>query len=1568
MNNTIKRAFIGLCLVTAVLMLGFISLYKNESKILKSVSSVSQNSNGNKSPNTFIINGETKSAELSQYLIDKGIYSDKKDAACIAKWVTSKVGKSLPNLGALNKEQFRMPVDTLFGESISNWAGEKITLSIDESCKKLGITPKVKELYKYIQAEELPKSQLINFSSDSLICKKSVHSDSCEDTLFTKVSVRVLKAKQAVDTLDISSPGFSFHSLCHIPYIGNRIASKILNGMKHSPKNQEGVQNVLVRVKDHSVNKFPGDDLGYILTDSLGVAIIYLPSDGRYSFLPIHEGYEYGASKGTKHGPLGCDDITYEFRQKKHTIKPIDTQTFLRIKEEHLLSVRSPKDFKNALLFYPLMFFVAWWLFFIFILGYDLKKKTHTDYIVPLALMILSGIGLLAMFSIVDPLTDTLLGSTMAVGAILGIVFMALISLVDWGYFYSVGIRGNNTIIKFDFVLQFIDWISTPFVKKVQSFKIARNATSLQVIGYYLKLSLTFLLIPLELFFRLIQLLLFAFDWIAKKIAFQICKNPSERIKYWIRSPFNLNLPKGFGYILIALFFILLLYLFGDGPEGSNTKVNLFFFQPSELNKYLIVIFMAAFFAVRADRITLFSEVADSLNLRLQLKSVLLIILSLATLLALYMVVMSDMGPILVLLVTFIFLYSIARRDFKQLIIGIASFIGMIWLGGAINEGSVTSKFIFAVIWFLGWIIFWRIKEKKLYESAIFFNFLLSAFIFLGNFLAASNNDNLRNVGQRIVDRNEVAMNLWDNDVRGGGDQVVQGIWSLATGGFSGQGLGNGNPNLVPAFHTDMIFESIGEEMGWITLLLVILCLAVIIHRSLIIAYKTGNRFLFFLTSGIAIVTGVQFFVIILGSIGIIPLTGVAVPFLSFGMTSLIINLAAFGIVLSVSKINTTQNQREINRSYRYVTGVGIGTFLVVSIVLIAILFQYQVFPATRNKYLVKPAFVSNNEGYRLAEYNPRIRLLLKEMHAGNILDRNGLLLATSEKDRYLAFEDSLRLNNGNKSLYDILNDHLTAEHHRIHSRYYPFGNNTFFVLGDFNTQTLWGINEANPYGFLAEERLLGDLRGFTTSLTDENNRNVTVELESNNYYSSRFASPIDTSFVYNLKNYRPLIPYLKSGIHGRKVQSYNEKTERGDRDIYLTIDAKLQTLLQSKMNLYLNSSDCAYNVKSRPKLRASIVVLNAENGDVLSSSNYPLPNQDSIRKYQNLKIDYSKFEREWSNPVFTDRDLGATYFTNPGSTAKIMSSIAGFMKYGKDVSKQKYNVNSAEIIHGDNGSEPIGTVSMQQAIVNSSNCYFINLVNDKDLYPQLETLYGHIGARIDKPTFFLYENEIEEGLLNKRKEFLHSEVENMERNAVSMYNRYVERRAKGEYAKMRNQYWQWPWGQGTLDASPLAMARVASIVYNDGKLPETHWLYAQKFGKRIDYYKPSMIEILGKDDSRILKQYMKDESSSHVNLPKSMGGKTGTPGRDIKFSFSRKPINVNDGWYICFVETKAQNTDVTTGKISEYEPTPLAIAVRLERVGINDSKHRGGGSGLALSFVRNVVIPSLTDSGYIIE
>ena len=126
---------------------------------------------------------------------------------------------------------------------------------------------------------------------------------------------------------------------------------------------------------------------------------------------------------------------------------------------------------------------------------------------------------------------------------------------------------------------------------------------------------------------------------------------------------------------------------------------------------------------------------------------------------------------------------------------------------------------------------------------------LVSIFVFGG--VVAKNVDT--GLGDRFEQRTSMCVNTWGNldinpdnpNYEQGKDatpvsntQVANGLWAIATGGFAGQGLGDGNPNLIPAFQTDMILSSIAEQIGWLGLLFVMMAFSVLLWRVIVIGYQ----------------------------------------------------------------------------------------------------------------------------------------------------------------------------------------------------------------------------------------------------------------------------------------------------------------------------------------------------------------------------------------------------------------------------------------------------------------------------------------------------------------------------------------------------------------------------------------------------------------------------------------------------------------------------------------------------------------------------------------------------------
>ena len=134
--------------------------------------------------------------------------------------------------------------------------------------------------------------------------------------------------------------------------------------------------------------------------------------------------------------------------------------------------------------------------------------------------------------------------------------------------------------------------------------------------------------------------------------------------------------------------------------------------------------------------------------------------------------------------------------------------------------------------------------------------------------------------------------------------QVRQSILSLANGGVTGAGLGNGifKQFFLPEPHTDFIFASIGEELGLIGLSATLLLLFGLIWRGLKIARRQTDRFHFLLATGLTMCLAVNMVINVAVVLGLIPTTGVTLPFLSYGGSSLAVSAAAVGVLLNLSR------------------------------------------------------------------------------------------------------------------------------------------------------------------------------------------------------------------------------------------------------------------------------------------------------------------------------------------------------------------------------------------------------------------------------------------------------------------------------------------------------------------------------------------------------------------------------------------------------------------------------------------------------------------------------------------
>jgi cell division protein FtsW (lipid II flippase) len=659
-------------------------------------------------------------------------------------------------------------------------------------------------------------------------------------------------------------------------------------------------------------------------------------------------------------------------------------------------------------------------------------------------------------------------------------------------------------------------------------------------------------------------------------------------------------------WLLGAFLLSAALILFGSGPTGSDAKVNLLGFQPAEVIRILLVLFLAGYFADRWQLLRVLREERPDLQrfskwVEVPRLEYLLPVLAGVAVSLTFFFLQRDLGPALLIAALFLAMYAVAR-----------------------------DRYLFATAGFA---------------------VILSGFL-LGYMLGFP-----RTVSNRVA----MWLTPWDNAVRGG-EQVVHALWGMATGGVFGMGLGLGTPEIMPAAHTDLILAVLGEEWGFVGVLGVFALYAALIWFGLRTALRARSDYTFFLSLGLTLTIALQIALIAGGVLDLLPLSGVVLPFMSYGRTAMVVNFAVFGALVALSREGGDPASAPFRASTK-VVGMLLAWFGLVLVIKAA---YVQVVRADAT--LGRGALTIQADDVRRYQYNPRLLAIARTIPRGTIFDRNGLPLASSNWEEIARFRDA----------YQRAGVSLPATPPGD-VRFYPLSASTVHLLGDLRTRANWGARNSS----YAE-------RDFTVALQGYDDRAVVVEVPD----------PRTGKATYSVRyDFRELVPLLR-----RKYQpNHPEVREIRDRDrsLHMSLDARLQVRTLALLERHL---------KKLGRTKGAVVVLDSANGDLLASASYPVPAQ----------MPPLLSPPEADDTMF-DRARYGLY--PPGSSFKILTAIAALRK---DPGAINQTYDCMRLPDGRVGNtvkgwsrpirddildkSPHGAVDMRKGIVVSCNAYFAQL------------------------------------------------------------------------------------------------------------------------------------------------------------------------------------------------------------------------------------------------------------------
>ena len=349
-------------------------------------------------------------------------------------------------------------------------------------------------------------------------------------------------------------------------------------------------------------------------------------------------------------------------------------------------------------------------------------------------------------------------------------------------------------------------------------------------------------------------------------LATQIAKLPLERIR-----PLLLPL------YIINLLSLAAVKVIGVSALGAQRWLNLGYIniQPSEISKLIIILCLAAI---------LDSSNLSRNNILILIKPISIIIPPL-----ILVFIQPDLGSSLVFGAILLTMFYWSGIPVEWILLALSAIVTAILSG-------IISWLLFIWIPFLGFLAFKSLPRKFISTSLVIF--IQSTVAFITPWLWMN--------GLKDYQRDRLVLFLDPSkDPLGGGYHLLQSTVGIGSGGILGSGLLQGQLTklrFIPEQHTDFIFSALGEEMGFLGSLFIIFCFVMLIVRLLKIAKKAHTDFESLVVIGISSMLFFQIVVNIFMTIGLGPVTGIPLPFMSYGRTALLVNFICIGLCISVAR------------------------------------------------------------------------------------------------------------------------------------------------------------------------------------------------------------------------------------------------------------------------------------------------------------------------------------------------------------------------------------------------------------------------------------------------------------------------------------------------------------------------------------------------------------------------------------------------------------------------------------------------------------------------------------------